>query len=267
MSKIILVTGASSGIGKAIAKVLSTNGHTVYGTSRRAQNFEPLENFCMVQMDVIDENSVRQAIEIIQLKHGRLDVVVNNAGVGFNGAAEDVSNEEIRNNFELNVIGAWNVCRAVLPIMRNQKSGHIISISSFAGLMGLPFRSVYSATKHALEGMMECLSMEVQQWNVHVSIIEPAEFKTNIIDNRGTSKKVGEHYRSDFQRITKQINEGVNGAPEPGMVGEVVLKIISSQHPKLRYKIAPLSTRLSIPLKRLLPARMFERMMMKRFGL
>lgn len=267
MSKIILVTGASSGIGKAAAKVLSAKGHTVYGTSRNAQNFESLENFNLLKMDVTDEISVQHAVQTILQKHGRIDVAMNNAGTGFNGPAEDVTNTDIRSNFELNVIGAWNVCRAVLPAMRNQKAGHIINISSFAGLMGLPFRSVYSATKHALEGMTESLSMEVRQWNIHVSIIEPAEFRTAIVANRGNAQNVSDHYKNDFERINTQINDGVNGAPEPEAVGHLVLKIINSTKPKLRYKLAPLGTRIGIPLKRILPGRMFEKILMKHFGM
>ncbi|MBL7944248.1 MAG: SDR family oxidoreductase, partial [Flavobacteriales bacterium] len=239
MSKVILVTGASGGIGKAIARACASAGHNVYGTSRKATPWQSFENFQLLPMEVTDENSVREAIRLILEKHGRIDVVVNNAGSGFNGAAEDVSNEEVEGNFRLNVVGAWNVCRAVLPAMRSQQGGYILAVSSFAGQIGLPFRSVYAASKHALEGMMESLSIEVRRWNIKVVIVQPAEFSTGIIENRGNAANISATYRSDFDRINQQINEGVRHAAPPDEMGEVVLRIINHASPKLRYRVAP----------------------------
>jgi NAD(P)-dependent dehydrogenase (short-subunit alcohol dehydrogenase family) len=267
MSKVILVTGASSGIGLAIATACAAAGHRVYGTSRKAAEWEPLKNFHLLPMEVTDEQSVKRAVELIIERHGRIDAVINNAGSGFNGAAEDVSNTEVEANFRLNVIGPWNVCRAVLPSMRTQGGGTIMAVSSFAGQIGLPFRSVYASSKHALEGMMESLSTEVRRWNIRVVILQPAEFNTPIVQNRGSAARTSAPYRADFHRINDQINRGVAAAPPPTAMGDVVLRVLNDPAPALRYRIAPFGTRISILLKRLLPSRLFEKMLIKRFGL
>ena len=268
MNKIVLVTGASSGIGKAISEVLASAGWTVYSVSRSAsESMSTTPGITSMAMDVTKPESVAAVVDYVIRKHGKIDAVINNAGTGFNGPAENITNDEIRSNFELNVLGAWNVSRAVLPAMRSQGDGYIISISSIAGLMGLPYRSVYSATKHALEGFMESLSMEVKRFGIHVSIIEPAEFKTSIIQNRGSAHFVDTIYRDDMERVVKQINAGVAGAAEPAIVGTCVLAILNSKHPKLRYKIAPFGTKMSVVLKRILPDRMFEKILMRHFGM
>ena len=267
MSRIILVTGASSGIGLAIARFLSEKGETVLGTSRGANHGDKLEKFSLVQMDITKEDSVKSAVQFILQKHGRLDVVVNNAGTGFNGAVEDVTNDEVLSNFNLNVLGAWNVCRAVLPVMKKQKSGYIINVSSVAGRTGLPFRSVYSSTKHALEAMSESLSMEVKRWGINVCIVEPSEFRTSIIENRGSASQVSNDYKHDFDRIVEQINRGVSDSPEPVAMGECIYNIINNPKPKLRYVVANRTARLSILLKKILPGRMYERLVMKHYGM
>jgi NADP-dependent 3-hydroxy acid dehydrogenase YdfG len=145
---IVLITGASSGIGKACFEHLSSKGFTVYGTSRKA-NLPPEDG--LIQMDVRDDESVRRCVDYIVEKEGRIDVVVNNAGIGLAGAVEETSIEEAKNIFETNFFGVHRVCRVVLPIMRRQRSGLIVNISSIMGLIALPFQAFYSATKFALE--------------------------------------------------------------------------------------------------------------------
>lgn len=267
MGKIILVTGATTGIGRSIASVLVSHGHIVYGSGRSANTGETKEGVLMLRMDITDENSVNDGIRLILKEQQRIDAVVNNAGTGFNGPAENISNTEAISNFNLNVLGAWNVCRAVIPHMRRQGRGNIINISSFAGLMGLPFRALYCTTKHALEGLMESMSLELVNSGIWVSIIEPAEFKTDIVQNRGSANFIDPIYDRDFSRIVEQINSGVEAAPEPTVVGHCVHRILNSKSPKLRYKLAPFGTKMSIFLKRILPDRVFEKMMLKHFGL
>lgn len=267
MSKVVLVTGASSGIGQAIARHLAAVGDTVYGVSRNTTEGPVSKNLTMLRMDVCNELQVKQVVERIIGLHGRIDAVVNNAGTGFNGPVEDVSNEEVRANFELNTLGTWNVCRAVMPYMRTARSGHIINITSVAGRQGLPFRGVYAATKHATEAMSESLSMEVRHWGIQVVIVEPAEFNTPIVENRGSAAQVSDFYKADFKRVVEQVNRGVRKAPTPQVMGERIHAIIHNPHPALRYAVANRTARLSLFLKKILPGRWFERLVMKHYGL
>ncbi|MGC8873617.1 MAG: SDR family NAD(P)-dependent oxidoreductase, partial [Chloroflexia bacterium] len=155
---VVLITGASSGIGLACARYLADRGYRVFGTSRHPEACPP-EPFPMIQMDVCDDASVLRGVEAVRERAGRIDVLVNNAGIGYGGAIEDTSLEEAHRQFETNFFGALRLCRAVLPIMRAQGSGLIVNMSSIGGLIGLPFQGLYSATKFALEGMSEALRL------------------------------------------------------------------------------------------------------------
>ena len=168
MSKVVLITGGSSGIGKSIGEYLHQKGFTVYGTSR---NPEKITNsvFPLVALDVRNASSIQQAVAAVIASCGRIDVVINNAGVGITGPLEEIPTEEIKNNFETNFFGPIEVMKAVLPQMRAQKSGLIINVTSIAGYMGLPYRSVYSASKGALELITEALRMEVKSFGISFS--------------------------------------------------------------------------------------------------
>ena len=183
MSKVIFITGASSGIGKAIGEFLHHKNFKVYGTSR---NPERIENslFPLVKLDVRNVDSIQLAVTEILSKEERIDVVINNAGVGITGPLEEIPTEEIKNNFETNFFGPIEVMKAVLPQMRKQKKGLIINITSIAGYMGLPYRSVYSASKGALELISEALSMEVKEFGVNITNVAPGDFATNIASGR-----------------------------------------------------------------------------------
>jgi len=168
MSKVVLITGGSSGIGKSIGEFLHQKGFTVFGTSR---NPEKVQNsiFPLVALDVRDVNSIQKAIAEVIEKAGRIDVVINNAGVGITGPIEEIPTEEIKNNFETNFFGPIEVMKAVLPQMRAQKSGLIINVTSIAGYMGLPYRGIYSASKGALELITEALRMETKSFGIHIT--------------------------------------------------------------------------------------------------
>ena len=188
MKKVAFITGGTSGIGKAICTYLTIKGVQVYGTGRLAVNGEiTKEGYTLVQCDVTNTESVNEAIQYIIKKENKIDLVVNNAGIGMAGSVEDSEIEEIRNIFNTNVAGTLRVCKAVLPSMRSQKAGLIINISSVGGLMGLPYRGVYSSSKSSVELLSEAMSMEVMKFGIKVVLIEPGDFKTSINLNRKVS--------------------------------------------------------------------------------
>ena len=260
MGKIVFISGASSGIGNAIATRLSDKGYTVYGTSREVHNDDEY-NFRFLQLDVRDQKSIDNAISKVIEKEGRIDILINNAGLGMIGALEDTSIEEAKSVFDTNVFGLHAMCNAVIPYMRKQKSGLIINTSSIAGKIGLPYRGIYNATKHAIEGFSEALSMELRPFNIKVIILEPGDFRTSINTNRIISSKSqnpSSPYYQSFNRTLGQVFEEVNTAWPPSRIAKDVERIINYKHPRLRFISAPLKQKLSIIMHKVLPARLFE---------
>ena len=183
--QIILITGASSGFGKITAHMLSEQGHIVYGTSRK-----PSENIGKVRMLVVDVTnsiSVRHAVEQIISEQRRMDVLINNAGMGIGGALELATEEEVSMQMNTNFFGVVNMCKAVLPYMRKARRGKIINISSIGGVMGIPYQGFYSASKFAVEGYSEALALEVHPFHIKVCLVQPGDFNTGFTDNRNTS--------------------------------------------------------------------------------
>jgi NAD(P)-dependent dehydrogenase (short-subunit alcohol dehydrogenase family) len=187
----VLITGASSGIGKACAEYLFMRRCRVYGTSRRTPHVEPRSTppeavplFQTIPLDITSDESVEKAVSLVLESEGRIDAVVNNAGFGLAGAVESTSIAEAREQFETNFFGTMRVCRAVLPAMRRQGHGHILNVSSVAGQIGIPFQGIYSATKFAVEGLTEALRLEVAPFGIRVVLIEPGDFHTGFTANR-----------------------------------------------------------------------------------
>lgn len=264
----MLVTGGSSGIGRSIAQYLSHKGMTVYGTSRKAENGELLDNFTLVNLDVTSQESIENALVYILSQSGSLDVLVNNAGLGIAGPLENTSDAEAKEVFETNVFGVLNVCRACIPILRENGGGNIINITSIGGIVGLPFRGIYCSSKFAVEGITETLSMELKPFGINVSIIEPGDFKTNINENRKVTNEIDIiHYNGLFDKTLKQINSEVAAARDPKPIARQVLRIIKSKNPRLRYKVATPVQRLSVFMKRVLPGRIFEKLLMRHYHL
>lgn len=260
MKKVVFITGASSGIGEAIATKLSSIGFSVYGTSRHSKTDRNFD-FHFLKLDVRDEKSINTAIEYVFEKEGRIDILINNAGLGMIGALEDTSIEESKAIFETNVFGLHAMCNAVIPIMRKQKSGLIINTSSIAGVVGLPYRGIYNATKHAIEGFSEALSMELRPFNITVIILEPGDFRTNINTNRKIAKKAldpSSPYYESFHRTLDQVYEEIETAWTPDKIANDVERIVKYKHPRLRFISAPLKQKLSIIMHKVLPARLFE---------
>lgn len=268
MSKVVIITGASAGMGASTAKHLSDQGYRIFGASRRAETGRSSNGFTELQMDVTDENSVASAVDHVMTECGRIDALVNNAGIGLIGSIEDTSNAEAKAVFETNVFGLMNVCRAVLPHMRAAKSGRIINISSVAGKMGLPYRGIYSASKAAVIMITEATSSEVKKHHIKVSAILPGDFKTNINDNRRVVEKASDSdYRSETDMINDLVTEEVSHSLDPILIAETVEKILKSNNPRLRYTVGKPLQKLSARLHDLLPGRWFENIINQHYKL
>jgi NAD(P)-dependent dehydrogenase (short-subunit alcohol dehydrogenase family) len=267
MNKVVLITGGSSGIGKSIGEFLHHKGFVVYGTSR---NPEKVLNaiFPLIDLDVRDVDSINKAVAKVIAISGRLDVVINNAGVGITGPLEEIPTVEIKNNFETNLFGPIEVMKAVLPQMRAQQSGLIINITSIAGYMGLPYRSVYSASKGALELITEALRMEVKPFGIQITNVAPGDFATNIAAGRFHAPLLkGSAYEKTYGETLKTMDEHVNSGSNPNEMAEAVYKIIQTKEPKIHYKIGVFMQKFSIVLKRILPDKVYEKMLMNHYKL
>ena len=267
MSKVVLITGGSSGIGKAIGEFLFHKGFTVYGTSR---NPEKITNslFPLIALDVRNAESIQHAVQKVISISKRIDIVVNNAGVGITGPIEEIPTEEMRNNFETNFFGPIEVIKAILPQMREQKSGLIINITSIAGYMGLPYRGIYSASKGALEIVTEAISMEVKNFGINITNVAPGDFATNIASGRYHAPLiVGSAYESPYGNTLNQMDEHVDSGSNPEEMAIAIYDIINSRNPKLHYKVGAFMQKFSIVLKRALPDRVYEKMLMNHYKL
>jgi len=266
--RVVLVTGASSGIGLACATHLAGRGFRVYGTSRRAAAGSP-GNVTMLTADVTDDRSVEQAIATVLDREGRLDIVVNNAGMGIAGPVESTSIEQAKGQFEVNFFGAFRVCRAVLPAMRRQRSGYIINIGSIGGLLAIPYQSMYSASKFALEGLSEALRMEVRPFGIRVVIIEPGDHKTALTENRQFTEIsiATDAYNPSFEAALLKTAHDEQSGPGPEQIARLLYRIVNQRHPRLRYTIGPIPQRAAVWLKRLTPYSILEYTMRTYYGL
>ncbi|KRD61469.1 short-chain dehydrogenase [Flavobacterium sp. Root935] len=267
MNKVVLITGGSSGIGKSIGEFLHQKGFVVYGTSR---NPEKVLNsvFPLVALDVRNSDSIQKAVSKIIETSGRLDIVINNAGVGITGPLEEIPTEEIRNNFETNFFGPIEVMKAALPQMRKQNSGLIINITSIAGYMGLPYRSVYSASKGALELITEALRMEVKSFGIEITNVAPGDFATNIAAGRYHAPVIKDSaYEKVYGEVLATMNDHVDAGSNPNEMAEAVYKIIQTKKPNVHYKVGAFMQKFSIVLKRALPDKMYEKMLMNHYKL
>lgn len=267
MGKVVLITGGSSGIGKAIGELLFQKGYTVYGTSRNPEKIQQTL-FPLLAMDVRHADTIRMAVDTIVAKEGRLDVLINNAGVGITGPLEEIPGDEIRNNFETNLFGPIEVMKAVLPSMRKQQSGLIINVTSIAGYMGLPYRSVYSASKGALELITEALRMEVKAFGVHITNVAPGDFATNIASGRYHAPLVkGSAYEIPYGNTLSMMNDHVDSGSDPGQMAAAVYAILQNPNPKIHYKVGAFMQKFSIVLKRVLPDKVYEKLLMNHYKL
>ncbi|MGB1042010.1 MAG: SDR family oxidoreductase [Tenacibaculum sp.] len=266
MQKVVFITGASSGIGKSVATYLHNKEYTVYGTSRNPDKVEV--PFNMVALDVTKEDTIQKAVETIVAKEGRIDVLINNAGKGITGPIEDTPTNEMRANFDTNFFGVIDVIKAVLPQMRKQQSGMVINTTSIAGYMGLPFRGIYSASKGALELVTEALSMEVKQFGIKVVNVAPGDFATNIASGRyHTPVFENSAYKEKYAENLALMDAHVDSGMDPDVMAKAIHKIIENQRPKIHYKVGAFMEKFSIILKRALPDKVYEKLLMNHYKL
>jgi short-subunit dehydrogenase len=234
MSQTILVTGASSGFGLLIANKLHESGYHIIGTSRNPEKYASKVPFKMIALDLDSEESINTLPERLFKEIGRLDMLINNAGFLVNGIAEEIPIELGRKQFETNFWGTIKVTNAVLPYLRKQKSGKIITIGSITGLVAFPSTSYYAASKHALEGYYKALRYELNEFNIRVAMIEPGSFKTNIMENSSTTLNRIEDYNSLRNKSEKYADFIVEQGEDPAMVAAKVLKVVQTDKPKFR---------------------------------
>lgn len=267
MSKVVLITGATSGIGKSSAEFLSKKNFIVYGTGRNPKHSDH-DSYSMVALDVTQADSIQKAIDSIIAKEGRIDVLVNNAGMGITGPIEETPSEEMKKVFNTNFFGAIDVMKAVLPYMRNQQSGIIINITSIAGYMGLPYRGVYSATKGALDLVSEAVRMEVKEFGINITTIAPGDIATNIAAGRyHTPVFENSPYKKNYQMNLNLMDSHVDSGLAPVKIAEKIYKIIHSNQPKVHHKVGVFMEKFSIILKRLLPSKAYEKLLMNHYKL
>jgi NAD(P)-dependent dehydrogenase (short-subunit alcohol dehydrogenase family) len=263
--KTALVTGASSGIGRATAAALVRAGYTVFGTSRRVASKGP-EGVTMLICDVTDEASVEAAVKAVIAQAGRIDLLVNNAGIGMAGAAEEFSTEEAKAHFDVNLFGVMRVTRAVLPTMRAQRAGRIINISSVYGLIPGPFLAPYVAAKFAVEGYSESVDHELRPDGIRVVLVEPAYTNTAIEQNTLRPQHLLSHYDEARAAIEAFFRKLAVTGDSPETVAEVVLKAAQDKNPKLRYTAGKMAQQVSVQ-RRFVPAFLFDKAIRKQMNL
>jgi len=257
IKKVVLITGASSGIGRASATFLSEAGFIVYAGSRTPEKFETVHpNLHPIKLDLTSFEDIKEQVDRIYQAHNRLDIVINNAGYGLVSTVEDATEEQMKDQFDVNLFGTFRVCKAVIPLMRKQKSGVIINVSSFLGKVALPLLSFYSASKFAMEGMTDALRYELKGFNIRVHSVMPGFFKTNftgedLVTNQDTFDE-NSVYADLVSTFPPQIIDEINNGSDPIEVAEVILKIINDANFPARViagekaqKFIPMRTELS----------------------
>ncbi len=253
----VLITGASSGIGQAMAQLLAQKDFSVFGTSRNPSRNEPLYNITILPLDVRSDESVKTCVDTVIKQAGHLDVLINNAGYVLAGAIEEITLEEAKDLFETNFFGVMRMVKTVLPIMRGQSRGQIINISSLAGLNPIPFAGLYGASKFALEGYTEALRYELNPLNIRVSLVEPGFVKTNVGSNKQIGSNTIPDYHASRQRALDRLGVSQENGAEPKVIAEKVLRIIQSKSPRLRHLVG--KEAIYYRLRQCMPETMFER--------
>jgi NAD(P)-dependent dehydrogenase (short-subunit alcohol dehydrogenase family) len=264
-SKVVIVTGVSSGIGRVTAEKFAKQGHQVFGTVRNISKAIPLPGVQFVEMDVSDDASVQRGIQSVIDRAKRIDVLVNNAGVAMVGAAEETSMDEAKWMFETNVFGILRTSKAVLPHMRVQRSGRIVNVSSVLGFLPAPYMGLYSAAKHAVEGMSETLDQEVRQFGIRVSLVEPGFTKSKLDANSPQASNKIPAYNTERDLVSSAVAKNVGTAPEPDGVANTIISAALGSW-RMRHTPRGQASLLS-KLRRFMPAGPVDQSLRKSFGL
>ena len=254
---VIFITGITSGFGRAMARQLNADGHKVYGTYRR--DSDPLPGVTYIRADVQDLDSLKNAVNRVMELEGRIDTVISNAGMGVGGPLEFTSIEDAQRQMDVNFMGMVRLLNLVVPIMRQQRHGHIICVSSIGGLMGLPYQGMYSASKFAIEGYCEALRLEVRQFRIKVTVINPGDFFTGFTAARSKNLPAEAQtaypgYNASMASIESDERSGL----QPDYLARRISRIVRKRNPANRYIIATLVQKASVFIKALLPAKWFD---------
>ena len=262
---VALVTGASSGIGLVTAQALRRDGYRVFGTSRKPMP-DTADGVTMLICDVIDDASVQSLVDEVLSRAGRIDLLVNNAGLGLLGGAEESSVAQVQALFDVNVFGVIRMTNAVLPSMRRRGKGRIINIGSVLGLIPAPYAAHYSAAKHAIEGYSESLDREVRSFNIRVSVIEPAFVRTVFDQNGIKPDSILNEYDRARADVDALLRDVMPKADLPDVVADVVVKAAADARPRRRYTAGKTAQQISL-LRRFAPAEIFDKSLRKQFRL
>ncbi len=269
-AKVILITGASSGIGRATAVHLAEAGFIVYAGSRTPEKLPKLSNLHPIKLDLKNYTQIKELVDTIVTTHGRLDIMINNAGYGLVSSVEDATEEQMQAQFDINLFGMFRMCKAVIPVMRKQKAGVIINISSFLGKVALPLLSFYSASKFAVEGMTDALRYELSPFNIRVHSVMPGFFKTNFTgeDMVANVKTFDENspYEPLVSTFTPQIIEEINSGSNPALLAIMIEKIIHDAHFVARLNAGEKAQKF-IPMRQTLSDEDFERRVREHYKL
>ncbi|WP_353952304.1 oxidoreductase [Knoellia sp. S7-12] len=260
--KVALVTGASSGIGKATAHALAAAGFEVIGTGRNTSRVTAPAGVTYLDLDVTSDDSVASVVEQVIGQFGQIDVLVNNAGVGATGAAEEFSIEQMQDVFDINVYGVMRMTKAVLPFMRAQRHGRIINVSSLSGFVPSPFMAVYVSTKHAVEGYSGSLDHEVREHGVRILLVEPGPINTPFGAHSVQADTPLPLYASGRRTFDEVLAKNTSGGDDPAVVAKAIVAAATDRNPKLRRTAGSTAASISV-LHRVLPARIFDRIVRK----
>ena len=267
MKKVVLISGASTGFGRSIAKLLSSNDFKVYGTSRNPKKYSDFEGIELLKYDLTSFKQSTRLVEKVLSIESKIDVLINNAGSGFTGPIEEISIKDAKLLFDTNFFGHIDLIQAVLPSMRENKNGLILNVTSIAGYNNIPFGSIYSASKYSMECLGASLNMELKNFGIRVVNIAPGDYRTEIFDKRikfdlSTMSPYYDKYKK-FTEISKYNMD--NQSRDPIEVAKLILKIIKSKNPGIHYIVGHFLQKFSISLKKILPEKLYQKLMMDHY--
>jgi NAD(P)-dependent dehydrogenase (short-subunit alcohol dehydrogenase family) len=265
MGKVIFISGISSGFGKEISCQLVKSGHIVYGTIR--SDCDVAEGVHVLKMELTQPETIKAAIDEVIAKEGRIDVVINNAGMHSGGSIEETTEDVFHLQMDTNYFGLVYVVRNVLPYMRKQKSGTIINFSSIGGLIGLPFQGFHSSTKFAIEGFSQALRMELRNFNVNVVVINPGDFNTQNTKSRIKSMSKGGPYEKQFLKTLSIIEKDETGGLNPKIMAGKICRVVDCKNPRRRYVVASFKQKMSVVMLRLFPEWLLYRLLGWYYGI
>ena len=267
MKKVVLISGASTGFGRSISKLLSSNDFIVYGTSRNPKKYSDFEGISLLKHDLTSFKGSKNLVEKILSIEGKIDILINNAGSGFVGPIEEISIEDAKKLFDINYFGHIDLIQAVLPSMRKNKNGLILNITSIAGYNTVPFGSIYSASKYSMECLGASLNMELKDFGIRVVNIAPGDYRTEVFNKRiKTNLNINSPYYSRYKKFSETVKYNMDEqSRDPIEVAKLTLKIIKSENPGIHYIVGHFLQKFSISLKKILPEKLYQKLIMDHY--